>query len=132
MNIVILSGIQAAGKSTLYANRFADSHKLLSLDALRSRLEEHRVMTELIELREPFVVDNTNPTPEVRAKYITAAKAAGYRVIGYQIEVPVRIAIARNRQRGGTIPDAAIWATAKKMLPLSYEEGFDEIIRIAE
>lgn len=131
MELVVLSGIQAAGKSTLYATQFSDSHKHLSLDALGTRHLEQQVMEDLISRQEPFVVDNTNPTSEVRAKYIKPAKAAGYKVVGYQLNVPVRVAIARNKRRGSSIPDVAIWATSKRMQSLSYEEGFDEIFLIS-
>ena len=37
--------------------------------------------------RQPFVVDNTNPTAADRRRYVDPARAAGFRVIGYLVEV---------------------------------------------
>ena len=57
---VIFIGIPACGKTTFYKERFsALSH--ISLDKLRSRIKESRLLSTCIENRQSFVVDNTNP-----------------------------------------------------------------------
>ena len=92
---------------------------------------------ELIEaaLREgkSVVVDNTNPTPEVRAPLIELGRAHGTRVVAYYFDLPVDVAVARNRQREGKgkVPDVAIYVTRAKLKPPTTSEGFDEVHIIA-
>ncbi|MBQ9881278.1 MAG: AAA family ATPase, partial [Synergistes sp.] len=76
-----------------------------------------------------FVIDNTNPTKAERAVYISMAKAAGYRVIGYFFESRLQDCIKRNEQRTGKakIPAKAIAATSNKLELPSRDEGFDEL-----
>lgn len=75
------------------------------------------------------VVDNTNPTPAVRAPLIALGKRLGARVVAYSFETPVRTAIARNEGREGKarVPKVAIFTTAKRLVAPSVAEGFDEI-----
>jgi predicted kinase len=83
MEAVILVGIQATGKSTFYASRFAHTHVRINLDMLKTRHREQRFVEMCIETGQPFVVDNTNPTPDERARYIAPARATGFRIVGY-------------------------------------------------
>jgi len=73
------------------------------------------------------VVDNTNATPEVRKPLIELGRRHGARIVALYFEVDVRTAIMRNRQREGKerVPDVAIFATKKKLVPPSIGEGFD-------
>ncbi len=86
-------------------------------------------MEECIRQKKNFVVDNTNPTREDRARYIPLAKEAGYQVIGYFFQSKVQDCIARNALRTGKacIPSKAIAATSKKLELPSYDEGFDKL-----
>src|SRR5437867_6536341 len=75
------------------------------------------------------VVDNTNPSRDVRAPLIALGRRHGARIVGYFFEVDVKTALMRNRQREGKgrVPDVAMFVTRKKLVPPSYDEGFDEI-----
>ena len=79
------------------------------------------------------VVDNTNPSAAAREPLIDLARRFGVRIVGYFFDVPVKVALARNRQREGKerVPDVAIFVTAKKLVPPKFEEGFDEIHVVA-
>lgn len=129
MEAVILSGVQGAGKSSFCRERFWNSHVRLNLDMLRTRHRERLLLAALIEARQPFVVDNTNPTPEARSRYLLPARAAGFRVVGFQFEVRLEVAVARNAARPAKerLPEKAVRGTFGKMVPLSYTEGFDRI-----
>jgi predicted kinase len=129
MEAVILVGIQAAGKSTFYRERFFTSHLRVSLDLLRTRHRERALLTWCIQHRQPFVIDNTNPTVAERAVYITPAKAAGFRVVGYVFAPDVPASIARNaaRPEAERVPAKAIGATRKRLEWPQYAEGFDEL-----
>ena len=69
MEAVIFCGVQGSGKSTFYTDRLADSHVRINLDMLRTRRREQILLRACIEAKQPFVVDNTNPTIESRRRY---------------------------------------------------------------
>lgn len=129
MEAIILSGIQGAGKSTFCRERYWDTHIRINYDMLRTRHRERLIFAACIEAKQPVVVDATNPTVEDRQRYIEPARAAKFRIVGIEFQVPVELAIERNASRPGKkpVPEKAIYATAAKMQPLMFEEGFDEI-----
>ncbi len=79
-----------------------------------------------------FVVDNTNPTPFDRARYIKEAKRNRYNVIGYFFDTTLEDALFRNQLRKGKelIPEKGIRATMKKLIIPKFDEGFDELFRV--
>ena len=70
LECVILVGLQGAGKTTLYRQRFAASHAHVSMDLFpNARHKSARLLRELARALDDgrsVVVDNTNPTPEVQ------------------------------------------------------------------
>src|SRR5947208_1794204 len=99
MEAVIFIGIQAVGKSTFFKERFFATHVRINMDMLRTRHRETILLNACLEAKQPFVVDNTNPTTEERAKYILAAKAARFSVTGYYFQSTAQNAILRNDSR---------------------------------
>jgi predicted kinase len=134
--LVIFVGLQASGKSTFYRERFAATHEHVSKDLLRNNRNSNRRQAQLIEaaLKEgsPVVVDNTNPTVEDRRTLIELGRRFGARIVGHYFDSTVRQCIERNRVRAGKarVPAVAIYATAKKLVPPSYSEGFDRLFRV--
>lgn len=132
---VIFVGLQASGKSTFYKERFFDTHVRINLDMLKTRNRESLLLRACLEAQQPFVVDNTNVTAAERAVYITAAQAAGFRVVGYYFDTTVSAAIGRNNKRAGKarIPAQAIGGTARRLQPPTLAEGFAVLyhVRIA-
>jgi predicted ABC-type ATPase len=122
MQAIVLCGVQGSGKTTLYRDRFLETHARVSLDLLRTRSREAAFLRTCLETRQPFVVDNTNPTPADRARYVEPARAAGFTVIGYLVEADAAAAFAR-----AGIPPARVAATARALQPPTPEEGFDEL-----
>jgi predicted kinase len=133
---VIFIGLQGAGKSTFYKERFFDTHLRVNLDMLKTRHREKRFLATCVESGQRFVVDNTNPTRAEREVYIRAAKDAGFRVVGYYFQSRVEDCKRRNEQRtaGRQVPLRGILGTAGRMELPALEEGFDEIhyVRIEE
>src|ERR687885_1374909 len=113
MEAVVLCGVQGSGKTTLCRERFGN-HVRVSLDELGSRAREAALVQECLEAGRPFVVDNTNPTPADRARYVAPARAAGFKVIGYLVEVDAAEAFARNAERpaGRRVPGKGVGDTA--------------------
>jgi predicted kinase len=124
---VIFIGLQASGKSSFYKERFFSTHVRISLDLLRTRNRERRLMETCVETQQPFVVDNTNPTRQERAKYIEVAKATGYAVVGYYFRSKVEECLARNSRRIERVPDLGILSTAKKLERPTLDEGYDSL-----
>src|SRR5262245_47463971 len=126
---VILIGLQGAGKSTFYRQRFARSHVHVSLEALKTRHRERTLLAECIAQRRPLVVDNTNPARADRAAYIVPVKQAAYRVVGYYFQSRVEDCQHRNLQRpvGEQVPWLGLLGTAGRLELPGYAEGFDEL-----
>lgn len=129
MEMVLFIGIQATGKSEFYKRSFYKTHMRINLDMLRTRNRESILLEACIQAKQPFVVDNTNPTKADRRKYIERAKSADFSVTGYYFRSGVKEAIARNEQRAGKecLPVAALLATHSKLELPSLGEGFDEL-----
>lgn len=75
MEMILFIGGQAAGKSTFYQQHFRDTHVRINLDMLRTRHREAILLEACLRMKQPFVVDNTNPTPEDRQRYIPLASS---------------------------------------------------------
>src|SRR3954447_11146259 len=99
MEAVILCGLQGSGKTTLYRDRFLETHVRVSMDLLRTRHREAAFVNACLTTGQRFVVDNTNPASADRRRYVAPAREAGFRVIGYLVEVAPAVAAARNAQR---------------------------------
>lgn len=137
LECVILIGLPGSGKTTFFRERFASTHTHVSKDNFRHarnrKDRQRKMLADELAAGHSVVVDNTNPSPLERAPIIAAARQAGARVVGYFFDVPVRLALVRNRQRAGVarVPDVAVFTIAKKLRPPSREEGFDRLFRVS-
>jgi predicted kinase len=130
---VILIGIQATGKSTFYQSCFVNTHIRINLDMLKTRNREKILIEACMEAKQSFVIDNTNPTRKERARYVSFAKAAGFKIIGYYFHSSVKESLLRNENReNGTVPDIAIRATSSKLELPAWDEGFDELYYVKQ
>ena len=133
VELVIFVGLQASGKSTFFRERFAATHEHVSKDLFPNNRNRNRRQTRLIvaalESERSVVVDNTNPMPSDREPLVEIAREFGAGIVGYYFESGVRECLARNARREGTsrVPDVAVYATAKRLVPPSRVEGFDEL-----
>ena len=133
---VILIGLPASGKSSFYRERFAGTHDHVSKDLLRNnrnpRRRQEQLLAESLALGHSVVVDNTNPTRDVRAPLIRLARQGNADVVGYFFRTEAGDALRRNRDREGRdrVPDVAIFATRKRLELPVYEEGFDRLYEV--
>ena len=136
MELVVFVGLQASGKSTFFHERFAQTHQHISKDLFpynrnKNRRQEHLLHAALSAGRS-VVVDNTNPTPEDRRPLVRIGQGYGAKILGYYFDASVSECLRRNEMREGKarVPDVAIYATAKKLVAPSIEEGFDAVLRV--
>ena len=129
MQAIVFMGIQASGKSTFYHQRFANTHLRINLDMLKTRHREKRLLEVCLETKQPFVVDNTNPTVDDRRRYIEPARNHQFQVIGYYFQSKLAEALHRNQQRENPqqIPNKGIRGTYSRLVLPQYTEGFDEL-----
>lgn len=136
MELVLFIGIQATGKSTFYSREYADTHMRINLDMLKTRHREKLLVEACLEAKQPFVVDNTNPTIEDRSRYIGPARNAGFSVVGYYFSSPISEALERNSQRAESkrVPDAGVRGAYSRLKVPTFSEGFDRLsyVRINE
>jgi predicted kinase len=136
VELVLLIGIQGAGKSTFYKERFVDSHIRLNLDMLRTRHRERILFEACLKAKQPVVIDNTNPTLRDRARYIQQAREARFRVTGYYFQSRLEDCLKRNEQRTNeaVIPFKGVLATFQRLESPTLSEGFDELyyVKIGE
>ena len=140
MEVVILIGLQASGKTSFCRDRFSGSHDVISKDRFRNarnpQKRQMRMLEEALQRERSVVIDNTNATREDRAAIIAAAKAAQASVVGYYFESRVEESVRRNRSRKGSarVPDVAIYSTIKRLEKPRTDEGFDRLhfVRLTE
>jgi hypothetical protein len=81
VELVILVGLQASGKSTFFHEQFAATHEHVSKDLLRNNRNRNRRQRDLIEAAlqagRPVVVDNTNPAVEDRRPLVGLGASPG-------------------------------------------------------
>jgi predicted kinase len=136
VELVVLSGLQAAGKTTFYRERFAATHVHVSKDAWpNARKKEQRqrlLVEEHLRSGRSVVVDNTNPTPSERAPLIAIARIVGARVSSYAFLVTMDEALRRNASREGRarVADIGLLAVAKKLIAPTPKEGFDQCFEV--
>ncbi|MFP2929582.1 AAA family ATPase [Pyxidicoccus sp. 3LG] len=133
MELVVFIGLQGSGKSGFFKQRFADTHVLVSKDlwphARRKEARQQRYISEALAAGRSVVVDNTNPSPEVRAPLVALGREHGAHVVGYYFASNLEQCLARNAGRQGRarVPEVGLFATAKLLRRPTAAEGFDAL-----
>jgi predicted kinase len=130
--LVILTGLQASGKTSFYRERFAVTHVHVSKDAWpnarKKEARQRRLIDDHLRAGRSVVVDNTNPTSAEREPLIGIGRALGARISSYSFVVTIEEALRRNAEREGRarIADVGIYSVAERLAPPSAVEGFDQ------
>ena len=133
VEVVLLIGIPGSGKSTFYAQNFAETHTQISLDDLHTRKKEFDAFCSAMSAGKSCVIDNTNVSRAEREHFLTAARKFPCRIIGYYFRSVIDECRIRNEQRKGRkcVPEAALKERAAKLEMPSKTEGFDELYYVA-
>lgn len=134
MQAIIFIGLQGAGKSTFFKEKFFNTHIRINMDMLKTRHREDVLLSACLEMKQPFVIDKTNPTVKHRERYIQAAKANRFQVVAYYFVPDLKLSLLRNAARTGKerVPDMGLYATFKKLQPPTLEEGFDLLYTVRQ
>ncbi|WP_044212481.1 AAA family ATPase [Flammeovirga sp. OC4] len=134
MELIIFTGIQGSGKSTLYKQEFFNSHIRVSIDLLNTRNKENKLLDFCFQTQSKIVIDNTNPSQEERAKYIELGKQFKYKIVSYFFESNYEECLERNNLRSGKerIPEVGLKSFLKKLSEPTFAEGFDELYYITQ
>ena len=130
LQMVLLIGIPASGKSTFATMHLSADYQRISLDLLKKRAREAKVFSDAIAKRRSVVIDNTNVTRAERRRFIEPARAAGYEVIGYFFQSVLSDCLQRNALRIGKarIPDVGVIARSNALeMPSGVFYGADII-----
>ncbi len=137
LELVVLVGLQASGKSTFCDLRLAASHTVVSKDAFgnarhRQRRQMHLV-NEALSAGRSVVLDNTNPSPAEWQPLIDAGRAHGATVVGYWFPPDLEAAAARNaaRDERSRVPDVGFYTTLGRLRQPSLADGFDGLFTVS-
>jgi len=139
MELVVLCGLQASGKST-FRRAYFPNHEAVSKDlmghAKRKEASQRRLIMAALQAGRDVIVDNTNPTVEDRSAIIDIGRAHEARMVGYYFESVLADCAARNadRETSQVVPEVGLLATRSRLRVPTLDEGFDELwyVRIVD
>lgn len=124
--LAIVAGLPASGKTT-FATRELSAMLRVNRDDSGNRASQLASFATAIKDRHNIVVDDTNTTTDIRSQFIGPAQRVGYRIVGYQMGTQIDVCLRRNDARDAKVPAVAIYAAAKALQPLAFDEGFSAI-----
>jgi len=127
--VIILTGIPASGKSTFLEKYFSDTHKIVSLDLIKTRRREKNLLMKYISEKLNIIIDNTNPSVSDRRRYINLFKTYNYTIICYYLNsIPDECKIRNNNRIGKKkVPEVAIDVIYSELQTPDLYEGFDKL-----
>ena len=133
MELAILIGLQASGKSTFCA-RHLSGRVVVSKDhfpnARRREARQRRLIDEALAEGRDCVVDNTNPSADEWAPLIAIGRRHGATIIGYWFPPDVALSLERNAGRKRVVPEAGVFATLGRLRKPGEGDGFDLVYSV--
>ncbi|QOV45139.1 ATP-binding protein [Streptomyces chromofuscus] len=134
VDLAVLVGLQASGKSTFCARRLSGRYAVVGKD-LFPRGAKHKQWRQMLLVEEhlaagrPVAVDNTNPSHQEWGPLVELAHAHGATARAYWFPPDVAGSLRRNATRAGRerVPDVGVLATRKRLREPSPADGFDEV-----
>ncbi|MFE1782581.1 ATP-binding protein [Streptomyces sp. NPDC059506] len=136
LELAMLVGLQASGKSTFRARHFSAGHAVVSKDLFRRARNRQRRQMRLVEEAlaqgRSVVVDNTNPSPLEWAPLIAAARAYGARAVAYWFPPDVPGSLRRNAARQGAdrVPEVGVYDTLRRLRRPQRSDGLDDVLEV--
>ncbi|KAL2715400.1 uncharacterized protein V1478_015098 [Vespula squamosa] len=133
--IILLIGCPASGKSH-FAKLYLSEYDYISRDTLGSWQKCVSAMEQSLIKGKRVVIDNTNPDPASRERYIVVAKKYNVPVRCFLMTTSTEHAKHNNKFRElvdsshAKITDIIINTYMKNYIPPTLEEGFTELVKI--
>ncbi|MGW3169794.1 AAA family ATPase [Streptomyces sp. NPDC001153] len=134
VDVAVLVGLQASGKSTFYTRCLSGQYALVSKDlfprgAKNKQRRQMRLVEEHLVAGRPVAVDNTNPSPQEWGTLVELAHTHGATVTAYWFPPDAAGSLRRNAAREGRdrVPDVGVLTTLKRLRKPSPADGFDEV-----
>lgn len=149
--IIIFVGYPGCGKSTFYKQYF-NNYVHINQDILKTKIKCLKLCLNSMKENKNIVIDNTNPSKEIRQKYINMAKLNNYKCRCIYFDIDLLLAKHMNYYRELSknndiiitendslkiihsetlrVPDIAYNMYKSKFEMPEISEGFDEIINI--
>ncbi|MET9511872.1 ATP-binding protein [Streptomyces flavidovirens] len=137
LDVAVLVGLQASGKSTFYEQHLSGRYTLVSKDlfprgARNKQQRQMRLLQEALTAGRPVAIDNTNPSPQEWGPLIALGHAHGATATAYWFPPDVTGSLRRNAARQGRdrVPDVGVFATLKRLRKPSLADGFDTVLEV--
>jgi predicted kinase len=137
MDVAIMIGLQASGKTTFCRQVLAADHVIVSKDAFPNarhrQRRQMRLISEALAEGHSVAVDNTNPSPQEWQPLIEAARAHDATPLGYWFPPDLTATQERNaiRESRARVPDVGLYATLKRLRPPTRTDGFDRLYLVS-
>lgn len=133
VEVAVLIGLQASGKTTFCRQHLAQTHVHVSKDnfpnARNRQRRQLRLIADALSAGRDVAVDNTNPSAAEWAPLIEVARKHGAAVTGYWFPPDPAVSITRNAARPPKtrVPDVGMYATLKVLCRPARADGFDQL-----
>ncbi|SDQ22874.1 ATP-binding protein [Actinopolyspora saharensis] len=133
MELAVLIGLQASGKTTFYQRVLAETHVHVSKDnfpnARNRQRKQLRLIAEALAAGRNVAVDNTNPAPEQWHPLVERARTHRASVVGYWFPPDPTATLRRNatRPESSRVPEMGIHDTLGRLRRPHPSDGFDQL-----
>jgi DNA 3'-phosphatase len=131
LEMIIMVGPPSSGKSTFAKAQFS-AYTYINMDTLGNTPKCIRMATAAIKSKLSLVIDNTNPSAEVRKRYLSLLVGTNYTCKCIYMNVDIDLAKHLNKYRlqytGKNIPQIAYGKYQSQFEYPKLSEGFSEII----
>ena len=143
LDIVLLCGSPASGKSTFYWSSLKSlGYERVNQDILKTRDKCVKVAKALLSEGKSIAVDNTNADPATRAVWISLAQDSKVPIRCVYVTAPAKLcehndtvrALANsntlNPEKREILPHSAFAGFAARFKEPKVKEGFEDIVRV--
>jgi predicted kinase len=133
--LIILMGLQGAGKSSFYRKYFSEGPALVSKDKMKNKkhkgLVQEKLIRQFLSNNQSVIVDNMNLTKVNRKELIQLGREYGAEIILYFFPLTVDESFERNKgPNRKEVPPVGIYSAAKAFEFPEKSEGFDEMYTV--
>ena len=128
MGLILLIGIADSGKTTFWKKVFP-KHVHISLDEIqgKNREIEFKILEKNLALENNIIIDDTDLTKSIRAKFIQRAKKYNTEIKGVFFDYSMSRIQMQNSKRETSLPDFVLFKQKKLLESPTKDEGFDYI-----